>query len=171
MPRLLSASRRYPYVIATVAVAAAAAIMALTPWAAYSTWLLSAFAVLVAARSAWRMVREVRSGTFGVDILAVTAIGASVAVGEAWAALVIVLMLTGGEALEDYAAHRAKRDLTALLSRAPQSGHRVAADGTTVDVPIDTILPGDRIMVRPGEIVPVDGTLISEDGSFDECSR
>ncbi|PWB97687.1 heavy metal translocating P-type ATPase [Salinibacterium hongtaonis] len=162
--------RRYPYVIATLLVAATAGVILLTPAAPFSPWLLGGFAIVVAARSAWRMVRELRSGTFGVDILAVTAICAAVAVGEYWAALVIVLMLTGGEALEDYAAHRAERDLRALLSRAPQTGHRYADDGTTVEVPINEIAPGDRIMVRPGEIVPVDGTLVSAEGSFDESS-
>lgn len=116
------------------------------------------------------MVRELRRGTFGVDILAVTAIVASVVVGEYWAAIVIVLMLTGGEALEDYAANRAKRDLTALLSRAPQLGHRVMADGSTEDVPIEAVVPGDEVVVRANEVVPVDGTLVSELGVFDESS-
>ena len=75
------------------------------------------------------MLRELRTGTFGVDIIAVTAIVAAVLVGEVWAALVIVLMLTTGEALEAYAANRAQRDLTALLARNPQTAHRVQPDG------------------------------------------
>lgn len=156
--------------VATLLVAAVAGVLTATPWSGVSPWLLAGFAVLMAARSAWAMVRELRRGTFGVDILAVTAIVASVVVGEYWAAIVIVLMLTGGEALEDYAANRAKRDLTALLSRAPQLGHRVMADGSTEDVPIEAVVPGDEVVVRANEVVPVDGTLVSELGVFDESS-
>ena len=156
--------------VATLLVAAVAGVLTATPWSSISLWLLAGFAVLMAARSAWAMVRELRRGTFGVDILAVTAIVASVVVGEYWAAIVIVLMLTGGEALEDYAANRAKRDLTALLSRAPQLGHRLLADGSTEDVPIEAVVPGDRVVVRANEVVPVDGTLVSEVGVFDESS-
>lgn len=170
MTRLFSAARRYPFVVATLLVAAVAGVLTATPWSGVSPWLLAGFAVLMAARSAWAMVRELRRGTFGVDILAVTAIVASVVVGEYWAAIVIVLMLTGGEALEDYAANRAKRDLTALLSRAPQLGHRVMADGSTEDVPIEAVVPGDEVVVRANEVVPVDGTLVSELGVFDESS-
>lgn len=170
MARLFSAARRYPFVVATLLVAAVAGVLTATPWSSISLWLLAGFAVLMAARSAWAMVRELRRGTFGVDILAVTAIVASVVVGEYWAAIVIVLMLTGGEALEDYAANRAKRDLTALLSRAPQLGHRLLADGSTEDVPIEAVVPGDRVVVRANEVVPVDGTLVSEVGVFDESS-
>ncbi|WP_292865987.1 heavy metal translocating P-type ATPase [Microbacterium sp.] len=156
--------------MATLLVATAAGVLTVTPWSAFTPRLLAGFALLMAARSAWTMVRELRAGTFGIDILAVTAIVASVVVGEYWAALVIVLMLTGGEALEDYAANRAKRDLTALLSRAPQLGHRLSADSTTEDVPIEAIIPGDRVVVRANEVVPVDGTLVSELGVFDESS-
>lgn len=156
--------------VATLLVAAVAGVLTATPWSGVSPWLLAGFAVLMAARSAWAMVRELRRGTFGVDILAVTAIVASVVVGEYWAAIVIVLMLTGGEALEDYAANRAKRDLTALLSRAPQLGHRVLADGSTEDVSIEAVVPGDQVVVRANEVVPVDGTLLSEVGVFDESS-
>ena len=170
MARLFSAARRYPFVVATLLVAAAAGVLTATPWSTVSPWLLAGFALLMAARSAWAMVQELRHGTFGVDILAVTAIVASVVVAEYWAAIVIVLMLTGGEALEDYAANRAKRDLTALLSRAPQLGHRVMADGSTEDVPIEAVVPGDQVVVRANEVVPVDGTLVSELGVFDESS-
>ncbi len=170
MDRLFAAVGKYPFVVATLVVAAIAGVLIATPWAGISPWLLAGFAVFMAARSAWTMIHELRRGTFGVDILAVTAIAASVAVGEYWAATVIVLMLTGGEALEDYAANRAKRDLTALLSRAPQLGHRVMADGSTEDVPIDAVIPGDQLLVRANEVVPVDGTLVSEFGVFDESS-
>lgn len=162
--------KRYPFVLATLIVAAVAGLLSFGPAAPIVPWLLGSFALLMAARSCTEMIKELRSGSFGVDLLAITAISAAVAVGEYWAALVIVLMLTGGEALEDYAAHRAKRDLTELLSKSPQSASRVAADGTVTVVPIDALLPGDEVLVRANEVVPVDGILTSDSAEFDESS-
>lgn len=162
--------RRYPLVAATIVVAAVAGILSTTPARAAAPWALGVFAVAVAVRSFVAMVREVVGGKAGVDVLAVTAICAAVAVGQYWAALVIVLMLTGGEALEDYAAHRARRDLTALLAHAPRTAHRLAGDGSVQEVPIDAVRPGDRVEVRPGEVVPVDGVLVAGRGEFDESS-
>ena len=75
------------------------------------------------------------------------------------AALIVVLMLTGGEALEDYATSRAHREVSALLDRAPRIAHRVAPDGTIAEVPVGEVAVGDLVMVRPGEVVPVDGLL------------
>lgn len=68
----------------------------------------------------WGMIQDLRHGTYGVDILAATAIVTSVVLGEYWAGMIIVLMLTGGEALEDYAENRAKTELSALLDRVPK---------------------------------------------------
>ncbi len=170
MSMYLTTVRRYPIVVATLATAGVAGILSATGRASTVQWLLAGFALAIAVRSAVRMVRELTKGHFGVDVLAVTAIGASVAVGEYWAALVIVLMLSGGEALEDYAANRARHDLTALLARAPQVGHRLRPDGSTEDVPIESIAPGELVLVRAGEVVPVDGTLITAAAEFDESS-
>lgn len=169
MGTFVGGARRYPWVATTLVVAAvggllSAASTGLTPW------LVGAYAAAVAGRCAVHMIRELATGSFGVDVLAVTAIAASVAVGEHWAALIIVLMLTGGEALEDYAAHRARQDLTALLAHAPQVGHRLGADGLTQDVPVAAILPGEHVVVRSGEVVPVDGILVTPRAVLDESS-
>ncbi|HUG51836.1 MAG TPA: HAD-IC family P-type ATPase, partial [Terrimesophilobacter sp.] len=115
--------------------------------------------------------RELRRGRFGIDVLAVIAILATVLVGEYVASLIIVLMVSGGDALEDYAAQRAQRDLGALLEREPQIAHRI--DGSTQnvsDIPATDVRIGDTILVRSGEVVPVDGTLASPNGGFDESS-
>ena len=162
--------RRFPWVATTLGVAAVAGALSLTAWAPVGELLLIAYVLLMAARSAWAMLRMLRTGTLGVDIIAVTAIVAAVLVGEVWAALVVVLMLTTGEALEDYAANRAQRDLTALLSRNPQTAHRVHPDGTIEDVTVNDVAPGDRVLVRANEVVPVDGTLVDTAGVFDESS-
>ena len=161
---------RFPWVIATLGVAVTGGLLLVTPWAAASAWLIGGYVLIVAGRSALSMLRAIRAGTFGVDIIAVTAIVAAVLVGELWAALVIVLMLTTGQALEDYAAHRAKHDLTALIARNPQTAHLLRPDGGVREVPVVEVQPGDTILVRPDELVPVDGELVSEEGTFDESS-
>ena len=103
--------RAYPWVIATLAVGAVGLALLAAGLDDASRWTVVAWVVLVAATQAWDMVRSLRAGDVGLDILAVLAISAAVAVGEHWAALVVVIMLTGGEALEDYAERRAKREL------------------------------------------------------------
>ncbi|MGW9829553.1 cation transport ATPase [Micrococcus aloeverae] len=128
-------------------------------------WIASAYALVVTAWTSVGMVRDLLRGHWGVDILAVTAIVATVLVGEYLAAVLVCLMLTGGEALEDYAAGRARRDLSALLDRAPQRAHRLRPDGSVEDVPVEQVRAGDRLLVCPAEVLPVDGIMASaEDG-------
>lgn len=169
MARILKAARSYPYLTATLAVIAVAGVLSAALPAAVP-WLLGAFAGAMALRAALSMVHELRAGTFGVDILAVTAIGSTVAVGETWASIVIVLMLTGGEALEEYASGRARKDLTALVSNAPRTAHLLDADGTVRDVDVAAVDVGESVLVRAHEIVPFDGVLVSDAGVFDDSS-
>jgi heavy metal translocating P-type ATPase len=169
MARGIRLVRRYPAVALTLAVGVLGAVLALAGVGWLVAWIFSAYALAVAAWQAVGMVRDILRGHFGLDILAVTAIIATVLVGEYVASLIVVLMLTGGEALEDYAGRRAKRELDALLARAPQQAHRVV-DDHFVDVPIDDVQPGDVLLVRPSEIVPVDGTLRSTETALDESS-
>ena len=159
--------RRYPIVALTLVVAGAGLALELTlPGAA--RWLLSGYALVIAGVEAVDMVRQLLRGHAGLDILAIAAILATITVGEYWAGLLIVLMLSGGVALEDYAGHRARRELRALLDRAPQSAHLLGPEGAVGDVPVDDVQVGDRLVVRPGEVVPVDGTLDDESAAFDE---
>src|SRR5579864_8635941 len=76
-------------------------------------WVLGVIAGIEVLPLLWGMWQDLRDGTYGIDILAATAILSSVVLGQVWAGIVIVLMLTGGEALEDYAENRAKTELTA----------------------------------------------------------
>ena len=136
-----------------------------------AAWIASVFALLIAGVTGARMIRDIRQGHWGLDILAVVAILSTVAVGEYIASLIIVLMLSGGEALEDYAAGRARGELDALLARAPQAAHRLPPNSQTPeDIPADEVVPGDVLLVKPAELVPVDGVLLSPEGSFDESS-
>lgn len=115
------------------------------------------------------MVKTLRSGKFGVDLLAITAVIATLAIGEYWAALIVLLMLTGGDALEDYAAHKANSDLQALLEKSPQDAHRLV-NGELTDVLVDDVAVGDVLVVKPGEVVPVDGTITDGQTMVDESS-
>lgn len=169
MARGIRLARRYPAVALTLAIGLLGAVLALAGAGWLVAWIFSIYALGVAAWQAVGMVRDILRGHWGLDLLAVTAIIATVLVGEYVASIIVVLMLTGGEALEDYAGRRAKRELDALLARAPQHAHRVV-DDHFVDVPIDDVRPGDVLLVRPSEIVPVDGTLRSAETAVDESS-
>ncbi|GAA1165672.1 heavy metal translocating P-type ATPase [Nesterenkonia sandarakina] len=161
---------RYPMVLATVAVGLLGGVLEISGQSDGARWLISGFAVLIALLQARRMIKDLRAGTYGIDLLAITAIGSTVAVGEYWAALVVCLMLSGGEALEDYAAGRARRELTGLLENAPHTAHRLQTGGGPEDVPVEAVEVGDRLLVRPFEVVPVDGVLLSAAATFDESS-
>ena len=115
------------------------------------------------------MVKTLRSGKYGVDLLAILAVVATLAVGEYWAAMVILVMLTGGDALEDYAAKKANTELKALLDNSPQHAHLIN-EGKITDVAVGTVKVGDQIVVKPGELVPVDGVIVTGHGDFDESS-
>ncbi|MDN7044481.1 heavy metal translocating P-type ATPase [Lactiplantibacillus plantarum] len=115
------------------------------------------------------MIKTLRSGKYGVDLLAITAIVATLAVGEYWASLVVLIMLTGGDSLEDYAAKRANTELKALLDNSPRIAHRSVA-GQLTDIAVEDVQIGDQLVVKPGELVPVDGHLIQGTSLFDESS-
>lgn len=115
------------------------------------------------------MVKTLRSGKYGVDLLAILAVVATLAVGEYWAAMVILVMLTGGDALEDYAAKKANTELKALLDNSPQHAHLIK-EGKITDVAVGAVKVGDQIVVKPGELVPVDGVIVAGHSDFDESS-
>ncbi|MGC8510863.1 MAG: heavy metal translocating P-type ATPase [Acidimicrobiales bacterium] len=103
---------------------------------------------------------SLRARRLGVDVIALLAIAGALLVHEYAAGAVITVMLATGGALETWAAGRARRELTALVSRAPTTAHRYQDDGLAT-VPLDEVTPGDRLMVASGEVVPVDGTLVA----------
>ena len=115
------------------------------------------------------MVKSIRTGDYGVDLLAILAVVATLAVGEYWAAMVILVMLTGGDALEDYAARKANTELKSLLDNTPQIAH-VVTDGTTNDLAVKDVQVGAEVIVKPGEIVPLDGKVITGQSELDESS-
>ncbi len=117
----------------------------------------------------WGMWDDIRNGTYGIDILAATAIIASVLLKQYWAAIIVVVMLTGGESLENYADNRALSELRALLEHAPTIAHLVK-NKKQVDIKASELKVGDRFVIKPGELVPTDGVIIEGSSSFDESS-
>ena len=132
-------------------------------------WAWTIPAVIVGVRLAWSIVRDLLDHEAGVDIIALLAIAGAVVLGESFAAAVIAVMLATGEALENYAEGQANRELTALLGRAPQDVRRYAGSELQV-VPIAEVVADDRLLVRPGEVVPVDGTVLSSVATLDESA-
>ena len=111
----------------------------------------------------WRMLH----GELGSDLLAGISIVAAWILGEHLAGSIVVLMLAGGEALEQYAVRRASSVLHALMARMPQSAHRRQGD-VPVTIALDAVAPGDEIVVLPHETCPVDGVVVSGHGAMDE---
>jgi heavy metal translocating P-type ATPase len=123
---------------------------------AHALWTAGAAPILLALSVS--IVHALWRHEAGVDVLALLAIGFALALGEYLTAAVISLMLASGRALEKYAQERARREMTALLARAPRYANRFEA-GEWRRVELDAVRPGDRLLVRSGEFVPVDGTL------------
>ena len=163
--------RRYPIVSITVIVGVIGMLFWFGSAVEVTRWLFSIFAIAVAGIEAAQMVKQLRHGIVGIDVLAIVAIVSTVLVGEFFASIIIVFMVAGGKALEDFAQGRARRELDALLAREPQVAHRTRAGSDQIeDITAAEVLVGDTILVRSGEVVPVDGLLESASASFDESS-
>jgi heavy metal translocating P-type ATPase len=117
----------------------------------------------------WRTVRGMASGRFAADLVAMLAIVTAVILQQPLPGLIVVLMQTGGEALERYAEGRASEAVRELEAAAPRLAHRIGADGVE-DVAADAVAVGDRLLIRPGEMVPCDG-LVTEGRSHVDVSR
>ncbi len=134
-----------------------------------SWWAWTAPAALVGVWLAASILRDLLRGEAGVDVIALLAIGGALALDESLAAAVIGVMLATGDWLERYADGRAHRELSALVSRAPQTVHHYL-DGTIVDQAISEVDTGDRLLVKPGEVVPVDGSVVGTTAVLDESA-
>jgi len=113
--------------------------------------------------------RDFSQGRIGVDAVAFVAMTAAVLLGEALAGVVVAVMYAGGNLLEDYAVARAEYDLKSLVDRAPRVAHRMSG-AQIADVPVDSVVAGDRLLVRAGEVIPVDGILSSPAATIDESA-
>jgi len=131
--------------------------------------LISVLGLILALIMFIDMIKVLKSGNFGIDLLAITAIVATIALGQYWAGWIVLLMLTGGDTLEEYASNKAKSELKTLLDNTPSQAH-LLVDGTVKDVDIDDVNVGDTLLIRPKEQVPDDGKVIEGESNVDESS-
>jgi heavy metal translocating P-type ATPase len=137
------------------------------PGLASLCWAATTLALLVPL--GWSVVRSVAHRDFGVDAIALLSMAGALAVGQYLAGAIIAVMLAGGNALESRAQSRASRELSLLVSKIPTTAN-VRRGGEVVTVGVDEVAVGDRIVVRAGEIVPADGTLLSGDAVIDTAA-
>ena len=126
----------------------------------------SAGLAITGAPVVWRTLRGVAAGRFAADLVAMLAILGALLLGEPLAGLIVVLMQTGGEALERYAEGRASEAVRELEAAAPRIAHRIGERGPE-DVPVDTVAVGDELLVRPGELIPCDVEVTDGTSSVD----
>jgi heavy metal translocating P-type ATPase len=173
MERILSFSKKLPLSSWVAIVAAGVLIIGgIFFWSGYpsiSKIIFSGSLIILALPLLWEIINDLLHGRFGVDLIAGIAIVGSWFLGESLAGLVVVLMLSGGQALESFAMNKAKYELTQLLARAPRHALR-KKDETYEQVTLEEIIPGDSIMIKSGEIIPVDGIVIEGISWVDESS-
>ncbi len=135
-------------------------------------WAQAAFAAGAApviAGLALSMARDLLAGRMGVDAVALVSMSAALWLGQSLAGVVVAIMYAGGNLLEDFAVARAERDLRSLVDRAPRVAHR-RIDDVIDDIPVEQAAPGDILFVRAGEVVPVDGLILSATAALDEAA-
>ncbi len=115
------------------------------------------------------IVTSLRRGDLGLDIVAALSMTGALLVGESLAAAIVALMYAGGQYLESFAERAARREMTALLSRVPRTAVR-HRDGRLEEVALDLVVPGDRLLVRQGDVVPVDGTVVEGVAVLDQSA-
>ncbi|MFI4972762.1 MAG: heavy metal translocating P-type ATPase, partial [Hyphomicrobiales bacterium] len=136
---------------------------------AWSPTIWAAVTVPVLLALLAEIVTSLRRGDLGLDIVAALSMTAALAVGENLAAAIVALMYAGGQYLESYAERAARREMTALLSRVPRTAMR-HRDGQLEEVALDSVVPGDRLLVRQGDVVPVDGTVVEGVAVLDQSA-
>ena len=136
-------------------------------WAAWM-WVFGSAPVLLAVLVG--IGRAVLHREAGLDLIALLSMAGAMALGEYLTGAVIGLMLASGRSLEDFAEARARREMSALLSRAPRAANRYEGENNLVQIPLDMIRPGDRLLVRAGEAVPTDGAVSDATAVLDELA-
>ena len=131
--------------------------------------LIDIFGIFMAITMLREMIHTLESGRWGVDILAIIAVVSTMIVGDYWAAWMILIMLTGGDSLEDYATSQADKELRSLLQNSPRIADKLV-NGKIEEFKVDDLKIGDIVLIKPGSQVPVDGEIIKGNSSFDQSS-
>lgn len=164
-----SALRRALLVIAILglAVGIGAWRTGLGPLEADTIWTVATLPVVAAL--AISILRDFWIGRFGVDAIALVSMSAALLLGQPLAAVVVAIMYAGGTVLEDFARGRAEGNLKALTDRSPRVAHRTSTLGTET-ISVEDVAVGDELLVRAGELLPVDGILLDASASLDESA-
>lgn len=131
--------------------------------------LIDIIGIMMAISLLCEIASDFKSGRYGVDILAVIAVVSTILIGDIWAEWMILVMMTGGQTLEDYATGQADKELRSLLSNSPTIANKIV-NKELVSVDVDQLTIGDHVLIKPGEQVPVDGKVVSGESSFDQSS-
>lgn len=159
--------------LALVAIALGGLAVGLLAWAfgarVAAGWVWSLATAPVALGLFLTIAHDLSNGRLGVDAIALVSMTAALLLGEPLAGIVVAVMFAGGNVLEDYAVARAERDLRSLVDRAPRTAHR-RTESSVEDIPIEHVAIGDSLLVRSGEVIPVDGALSDETAVLDEAA-
>ena len=130
-------------------------------------WALATIPVLLAL--AVEIATSLSRGDVGLDIVAFISMAGALVFGETLAAVVVALMYAGGQYLESFAERRAGREMAALLERVPRTALR-KRDGQLEEVALEAVAPGDRLLIRNGDVLPVDGVVASGVAVLDQSA-
>ena len=131
--------------------------------------LIDIVGIMMAISLLAEIASDFKSGRYGVDILAVIAVVSTILIGDIWAEWMILVMMTGGQTLEDYATGQADKELRSLLSNSPTIANKIV-NNELVSVDVEQLKIGDHVLIKPGEQVPVDGKVVNGESSFDQSS-
>jgi heavy metal translocating P-type ATPase len=166
--RIIRALWRYPLPFVALLLLAVAGILHLSGYPLLAQWTLLLIIVIGGVPLLIETARQLWRREFSVDVIAILAIAGSAALGQYLAGAIIVLMLSGGEALEAFALRRARSSLSALAERAPRNAH-VRQEHTLVTIPASEVEIDMVVVVKPGELVPVDGVVVAGSSSVSEA--
>lgn len=168
--RIGSIVRRYPLpFVAIVGLLVGATLTYLLQQPGLGRWVWLGTLIIGGLPLVFQTARRVLRGEFASDVIAMLAILGALALDQAFAGVIIVLMQSSGEAIDSYAFHRASASLRELLKRAPRRARRRRGDAVE-EIPVEAVAVGDRLVVRAGDMLPVDGTVASPESLIDEAA-
>ncbi len=168
LTQIWRALRSYPLPLVALALLFASLMLWLVGRADLASWVLLSIIVIGAVPLVWETLGQLIHREFGVDLIALLAITGSLLLHQYLAGAIIVLMLSGGEALEAFALRRANKSLSALAERAPRTAHIWRGD-QLMNIPAEEVQIGMEVVVKPGELIPVDGLVIEGSSSVSEA--
>ncbi|HVL50840.1 MAG TPA: heavy metal translocating P-type ATPase [Actinomycetota bacterium] len=161
-------SLRHPLLLLVVAGITSGIVAAIAGASGTATLLWAGTTIVALVPLTIAIARDLLRGRAGVDVIALLAMGGALLLGEQLAGSVVALMLVGGQTLEEYAGGRARRELSQLAERMPRFVRRREGGGI-VSRPLESVIPGDLLLVRTGEVLPVDG-LVTVQATLDEST-